>query len=85
MSNRNRRTAATRTTAPKPQMPAPVGPGFQKGQQAARNILSEAPWEEWADLLAGFKSMAFSELNDRKAKVDEGAKNIDAAFKALNA
>jgi hypothetical protein len=64
--------------------PSPVGPGFQKGQNAARQILSETSWDEWADLLAGFKSMALAELNERKAKVTESAKHLDEAFKALN-
>mgnify|MGYP003436309790 CR=1 FL=1 len=84
MSNRTKRSSAAHDNVPATKLPAPPGPGFQKGQQAARNLLSETSWDEWADLLSGFRSMVSSELSDRKAKVIESAKHIEEAFEALN-
>lgn len=61
----------------------PYGPGYQKGQQAARMMIGENPWEEHADIIRGFKEAVNSELLERAAKLAESAAQINNALKAI--
>ncbi len=92
MSNRKTRksyqAATGRQPAVKPAPPTtakPYGPGYQKGQQAARMVIGENPWEEHADIIRGFKEAINSELMERAAKMAESAAHITNALKALEA
>lgn len=90
MSNRKTRKSypppTGRPPAVKPAPPTtakPYGPGYQKGQQAARMVIGENPWQEHADIIRGFKEAVNSELLDRAAKLAESAAQINNALKAL--
>lgn len=89
MSNRKRSTRnpiptpAGRPIPAPPTAAKPYGPGYQKGQQAARMVIGENPWEEHADIIRGFKEAVNSELLERKAKLAENAAMVDNALKAL--